>query len=36
LELPPEANMNKLEVELYQSFLELRAPRSSKHEGGLQ
>jgi hypothetical protein len=35
LELPLEADMDKLEIELFRGFLELRAPRRSEHQGGL-
>lgn len=34
LELPLEADMDKLEIELFRGFLELRAPRRSEHQGG--
>lgn len=34
VQLPLEADMSALTIELYKGFLELRAPRRSGHTGG--
>jgi hypothetical protein len=36
LELPPEADVRRLAVELHKGFLEVRAPRGQRTTGGVR